>query len=188
MKRTIVTAALVLGLAGVCAAQEDPERRFQEALRVEEGEGARAALARFEALAADASAPALLRARALLRAGAARERLGDLAGARAVWQRVVTEHGALGEVLLEARAALARLEERAKQAVTVTAAAARPDGRPRVNLEAEDADVRALLCRVAQVAGLNLVLGAEVRGKVTLTLRDVDAEGVLRTIAERSGS
>ena len=56
-----------------------------------------------------------------------------------------------------------------------------------MTLRAVDADIRSLLVAVAQVAGVNLVLAPEVRGRITVTLEDVPAREALDAVMEAAG-
>lgn len=57
----------------------------------------------------------------------------------------------------------------------------------RVSLTAVDTDLRALLAALAEAAGVNLVVGPEVEGRVTVHLQDVRAREALRTVIRESG-
>ncbi len=58
----------------------------------------------------------------------------------------------------------------------------------RVTLDATDADVHTLLSTIAQKAGLNLSVGAEVRGNVTVSLKDVTPAQAIKVIAKAAGA
>lgn len=187
-----IVAVALLALAGPLAAQGvDHERRWQEAARREEKDGdTKAALAAFEALAADATAPEALRARALLRAGACLERLGDLDAARARYQRLDEQHPGARAERAAASDALDRLLVRLaarRQGLDTIQLATDGQGVARVTLELRDANVREVLVAVAAAARRSLVLGPSVVGTVTLSLRGIEVEAALRTIVETVG-
>lgn len=74
---------------------------------------------------------------------------------------------------------------RVAPAKPVTAAPARPVSAPsndRLSMDFKDADINNLLRIIAEVSGLNIVAGNEVRGKVTVRLIDVPWEKALDTI------
>ncbi|GBD31282.1 hypothetical protein HRbin33_00230 [bacterium HR33] len=56
-----------------------------------------------------------------------------------------------------------------------------------VTLQAVDADVRSLLVALAQVAGVNLIISSEVRGRLSLALDRVPAEEALTALMEAAG-
>jgi len=58
----------------------------------------------------------------------------------------------------------------------------------RISLEVKDADVQTVLMQIAQQAGLNLSVNQDVRGRVTVTLKDLPAEEALRTVASAVGA
>lgn len=57
----------------------------------------------------------------------------------------------------------------------------------RVTLTAHDADLRALLVALAEAAGVDLVVGPAVQGRVTVHLEDVAARDALDALIEESG-
>jgi type II secretory pathway component GspD/PulD (secretin) len=56
-----------------------------------------------------------------------------------------------------------------------------------VTLRAVDADVRSLLVALAQIAGVNLIVSPEVRGRLSLALEQVPAEDALSALMEAAG-
>lgn len=67
--------------------------------------------------------------------------------------------------------------------------AATPAAAPRnlVTLRAVDAEVRSLLVALAQVAGVNLIVSPQVRGRLSLALEEVPAEDALAALMEAAG-
>lgn len=57
----------------------------------------------------------------------------------------------------------------------------------RITLTATNADVRELLPVLASAAGVSLVMGSDVRGRVSVSLRDVAAVDALRAVIEEAG-
>ncbi|HET9492015.1 MAG TPA: type IV pilus secretin PilQ [Methylomirabilota bacterium] len=66
-------------------------------------------------------------------------------------------------------------------------ATARPATRPPVTLEFKDADIVSLLRVLATEAGRNIVIGEDVKGKMSISLRNVPWELALQTILEARG-
>lgn len=64
--------------------------------------------------------------------------------------------------------------------------AALPPGPP-VTLTSADVDLRVLLVALAEAAGLSLIVGPEVRGRVSVNLVDVPARDALREILASAG-
>ncbi len=56
-----------------------------------------------------------------------------------------------------------------------------------VTLRAVDADMRALLVALGEVAGVNLVISPQVSGRVSLALEEVSAEEALAALLDASG-
>lgn len=56
-----------------------------------------------------------------------------------------------------------------------------------VTLRAVDADLRSLLVALAQIAGVNLIVSPEVRGRLSLALEQVPAEDALSALMEAAG-
>lgn len=61
------------------------------------------------------------------------------------------------------------------------------EGGERITITAQDADVRALLTLLAEVAGVDLVLGAEVQGRVSIVFEDVPARVALLAVVREAG-
>lgn len=190
---TLLALGALLG-AGSARAQQEPQdaqARYQEALRLEEGKGdAAGALARYQALGDEAGTPAGLRARALVRAGACLEKLERLPEALAAYQRVLGELAGVKEAAAEAEAGRARVATRLKPKPgekREVKFAPGPDGQPRVSLKVVDADITTLLLDVARQAGLNLVVGPEVQGRVTATLEGLAPREALSALVETVG-
>jgi type IV pilus assembly protein PilQ len=57
----------------------------------------------------------------------------------------------------------------------------------RVSLDARQADVRAILSRIAEAGGLNVVLGPTVTGTVTLRLTEAPVEDALQIVLQTAG-
>ncbi|MGH7311567.1 MAG: type IV pilus secretin PilQ [Candidatus Rokuibacteriota bacterium] len=66
-------------------------------------------------------------------------------------------------------------------------ATARPTTRPPVTLEFKDADIVSLLRVLATEGGRNIVIGEDVKGKMSISLRNVPWELALQTILEARG-
>jgi type IV pilus assembly protein PilQ len=64
---------------------------------------------------------------------------------------------------------------------------ARPTARPPVTLEFKDADIVSLLRVLAAEGGRNIVIGDDVKGKMSISLRNVPWELALQTILEARG-
>jgi type II secretory pathway component HofQ len=58
---------------------------------------------------------------------------------------------------------------------------------PRLSLEAQQADVAATLRQLAQLGGLNLVIGPDVKGTISLRLKEVSVDEALAAIARAAG-
>lgn len=196
MKKSVnISAVALLALAAAASGQvrdrDDHERRWQEAARLEETTGdVKAALAAFEALVAHPTATPQLRARALLRAGACHERLGDEKAAQDRYRQLLQEEAAAKEERAAAEEALERLVVKAAerhQGLDSIRVAADAKGAVRVTLELKDANVRAVLLRLAAAGKRSLAIGSSVAGSVTLSLRDVELLAALRTIVETVG-
>jgi len=71
--------------------------------------------------------------------------------------------------------------------VFATAACA-DDEEPRVSISVTDANVHEVLALIAKQAGLNISVDANVRGSVTVSLRDVTAQQALDTVAAAAGA
>lgn len=63
----------------------------------------------------------------------------------------------------------------------------RVDRGPRVTLTAADTDVRALMVMLAEAAGVSLVVGPEVTGRVTVRFEDVPARDALEEVIRATG-
>lgn len=57
----------------------------------------------------------------------------------------------------------------------------------RVSMTATNADVRDLLPALASAAGVSLIMTSDVRGRISLNLRDVSAIDALRAVIEEAG-
>lgn len=192
MRKTNVVAALLL-LSGAALAQQqpDPQARFQEALRLEEGKGdAEGAAQAFEALARDPTTPQGLRGRAWLRAGACWEKAGQPLRAIQAYNAADGLLDAAGKAEASAggeRAGRAlNRHESAKSGIDAIQVEAGPAG-PLLSLALTDANVRTTLHAIARRAGLSLVIAPEVQGRVTLVLAKVGVREALRTIVETVG-
>lgn len=111
-----IAALLLLPLlAGMVQAgpdRSDPLTRYQQALRLEAGQGKLSdAAAIYSALAAARTTPHGLRARALLRVASCRQALGDKQQAAALYRRVVRLFGAVSKVAGAAQRALESLQQ-----------------------------------------------------------------------------
>jgi hypothetical protein len=62
-----------------------------------------------------------------------------------------------------------------------------PRARNPITLRAVDADARSLLVAVAEVAGFDLILSPEVRGRISLRLEQVPADEALTALMEALG-
>ncbi|MBA2686962.1 MAG: hypothetical protein H0U64_02570 [Gemmatimonadaceae bacterium] len=60
-------------------------------------------------------------------------------------------------------------------------------GNRRVSMTATNADVRDLLPSLASAAGVSLTMTSDVRGRISLNLRDVPAMDALRAVIEEAG-
>ena len=58
---------------------------------------------------------------------------------------------------------------------------------PSITMEFQDADIRAILTLLAKQAGVNIVFGSDIQGKVTLSLRDVPWMDALEAVVKTSG-
>ena len=65
--------------------------------------------------------------------------------------------------------------------------AAPVEAQPRISLEVRDADVRETLRLLTEAGGLNLVIGPDVQGTVTLRLRNVPVEDALQIVLKTTG-
>ncbi|HXH13913.1 MAG TPA: secretin N-terminal domain-containing protein [Alphaproteobacteria bacterium] len=63
----------------------------------------------------------------------------------------------------------------------------RAQAQPRVSLDLHNADVRKALSTIAEAGGLNVVVGPDVTGTVTLRLRDVPVEEALQVVLKTVG-
>lgn len=75
-----------------------------------------------------------------------------------------------------------RVEQLAEPAVE-----ARPDRGERITLTATDTDVRTVLALLAEAAGVSLIVGPEVRGRVTVRFEDVPARDALEEVIRATG-
>ena len=73
-----------------------------------------------------------------------------------------------------------------RRAPAATAGSLRDSGRT-VTLTAANVDLRVLLPLLAEAAGVSLVLGPEVRGTVSVSLRAVPARAALESVLEEAG-
>jgi type IV pilus assembly protein PilQ len=71
--------------------------------------------------------------------------------------------------------------------VTVTVATAEPTSEEPIEISYIEADIQNVLRTLAAKAGVNLILGEEVAGKVTLNLKGVSYEDAMRLVAESKG-
>lgn len=62
-----------------------------------------------------------------------------------------------------------------------------PAGSRRVSMTATNADVRDLLPSLASAAGVSLIMTSDVRGRISLNLRDIPAVDALRAVIEEAG-
>lgn len=62
-----------------------------------------------------------------------------------------------------------------------------PAGSRRVTMTAANADVRDLLPSLASAAGVSLIMTSDVRGRISLNLRDIPAIDALRAVIEEAG-
>jgi hypothetical protein len=63
----------------------------------------------------------------------------------------------------------------------------RPDNSQRISLNSSSADLRDLLPLLASAAGVNLVMGPEVRGRVSVRFQNVRAIDALNAVIEQAG-
>lgn len=63
----------------------------------------------------------------------------------------------------------------------------RPERSQRITLNSTNADLRDLLPLLANAAGVNLVMGPEVRGRVSVRFQDVNAIDALNAVIEQAG-
>lgn len=89
--------------------------------------------------------------------------------------------------LLPAGAVEPALPPLAAEALTEPKTPTAPAPSAPLTLRAVDADVRPLLVAIAELAGVNLVLAPEVRGKVSLTLNEVPARKALDALIAAAG-
>jgi hypothetical protein len=75
----------------------------------------------------------------------------------------------------------------ARSPVNGGATAQTVDQGPPVTLTAANVDIRALLPVLAEAAGISLVLGPEVTGRVSVNLREVPARLALETVLSEAG-
>ncbi len=80
-----------------------------------------------------------------------------------------------------------RVEQRAPADTAVALELRAPRDGPRVTLTAADADVRQLVPMLAEAAGVNVALGPDVRGRVSVSYQDVPAAEALRATLEAAG-
>ncbi len=163
-----------------------------------------AAAEAFQAVAADTTAPAPLRAEALVRLGLVRRDLGDARGAAETFERAWTAYGreknAL-RLLVQAVSGVLPGEERWNeiwQQVVVSVDRADPErpiarvewpgvpierrtyaGRPTATLDLREASLFDLLRMFADVTRLNIVVHPGPGGKVTVNVRDMPWDQVL---------
>jgi type II secretory pathway component GspD/PulD (secretin) len=87
-------------------------------------------------------------------------------------------------VVMEAPLPPLRVEQVAEPGAAPAVAAERGE---RVTLAATDTELRALLTVLAEGAGVNLVVGPEVQGRVTVRLEDVPARDALEEVIRATG-
>lgn len=80
-----------------------------------------------------------------------------------------------------------RVEQRASADTAVSPGLGAPGSETRVSLTAVDADVQALVPMLARAAGVNVALGPDVRGRVSVSFQDVPAAEALRATLDAAG-
>ncbi len=73
------------------------------------------------------------------------------------------------------------------EAVSVKSRPAGSDSSSRITLNSSNADLRQLLPLLANAAGVNLVMGPDVSGRVTVHFQNVAAIDALRAVIEQAG-
>lgn len=192
MNLSYLTPILLATCAALASADEpasSPVERFQSALALEESQGdAGAALAIYRELVTTRDTPAALRVRAELRVAACYERLGQPEEARKRFTELASLAGTWESVAKAARAGVARLapSDEASPLPKGWLSSWDPTTK-RLHFSVKDADVRALLCELARIGGLNLVLAPTIMGSVTTELQRVSPRRAIEAIVETVG-
>jgi hypothetical protein len=213
MRRAILALLVVAGGWTIAPAWAEDAAALltQGKLDVDLGKPQEAARA-FEAVAADTTAPAPLRAEALVRLGLVRRSMGDAKGAADAFEDALTEHGDDKDsrrLLVQAVGNTMPDEERWKaiwEKVAVKVDRTDPErpivgvewpgvpatsrtytGKANVTFDFKDAALNDIFRLFADVSGLNIVVHPGTRGKITTNLRDVPWDQALDEVLRPHG-